>query len=240
MKTPEEIKKGLEMCSGMDNYAYCKKCPYSEDDCDDCDEMAQDAIAYIQQLEERVNKPVDGNTSDGYHTFNELYDHRAKLFSVIVRNYTTRCWKSKLHHDGTMYDGMFIVGIDTPNGQASYHYDVDPYWDMFKCRELERAPEWDGHTPQEAIDRISDLPNVSCLVESLFADLQHLEAAQPKWISVDERLPESESIAVGKYGDMLIGTVYFKGGMEYWCENEHEILYNVTHWMSLPEKPKEG
>ena len=98
---------------------------------------------------------IDGNTSDGYHTFNELYDHRAKLFSVIVRDHSELCWKSKLHHDGTMYDGMFIVGINTPHGQASYHYDIDPYWDLFQCKEMERAPEWDRHTPEEAINRIA-------------------------------------------------------------------------------------
>ena len=62
-----------------------------------------------------------------------------------------------MHHDGTMYNGMFIVGIETPRGQATYHYDIDPYWDMFECPELERAPKWDGHTPQEAIDRIGKL-----------------------------------------------------------------------------------
>ena len=27
---------------------------------------------------------ITGETSDGYHTFNELYHHRAVLFSVIV------------------------------------------------------------------------------------------------------------------------------------------------------------
>lgn len=100
---------------------------------------------------------VTGETSDGYHTFNELYHHRAVLFSVIVNNHKDRAWKSKQHHDGSMYDGMFIVGIDTPEGQATYHYDVDPYWGMFKCRELERAPEWDGHTPDDAITRIATL-----------------------------------------------------------------------------------
>lgn len=99
----------------------------------------------------------DGSTSDGYHTFDELYHHRAILFSVIVRNYSALCWKSKLHHDGTMYDEMFIVGIDTPEGQASYHYNLSPYWDMFDCVELERAPEWDGHTPSQAIERIGKL-----------------------------------------------------------------------------------
>lgn len=100
---------------------------------------------------------INGDTSDGYHTFNELYHHRAVLFSVIVKAFQDKAWKSKKHHDGTMYDGMFIVGIDTPRGQATYHYDIDPYWDMFECRELERAPEWDGHTPEEAIDRIGEL-----------------------------------------------------------------------------------
>ena len=100
---------------------------------------------------------IDGDTSDGYHTFNELYHHRAVLFSVIVKAFPERAWKSRKHHDGTMYDGMFIVGIDTPQGQATYHYDVDPYWEMFACRELDRAPEWDGHTPAEAIARIGAL-----------------------------------------------------------------------------------
>ena len=59
-----------------------------------------------------------------------------------------------------MYDGMFIVGIETPDGQATYHYDIEPYWDMFECKELEYAPEWDGHTPAQAIARIGKLEPV--------------------------------------------------------------------------------
>lgn len=85
--------------------------------------------------------PVTGATSDGYHTFDELYHHRAVLFSVIVATFRGRSWKSLHHHDGTMYDGMFIVGIDTPAGPATYHYDVEPYWDMFPCEVLDRAPD---------------------------------------------------------------------------------------------------
>lgn len=103
------------------------------------------------------SESISGKTSDGYHTFDELYHHRAILFSVIVRDYPELCWKSKKHYTGDMYDGMFIVGINTPDGQASYHYNIDPYWDMFDCKELEYAPEWDGHTPQEAIERIGKL-----------------------------------------------------------------------------------
>lgn len=52
-----------------------------------------------------------------------------------------------------MYDGMFIVGMETEFGQATYHCD-EPYWEMFHVKDIENAPEWDGHTPAMAIDRI--------------------------------------------------------------------------------------
>jgi len=119
-------------------------------------------ITPAQTIAATLGPVITGDTSDGYHTFNELYHHRAMLFSVIVRDHADLAWKSKAHHDGTMYDGMFIVGIETPQGQATYHYDIDPYWDMFECKELDRAPEWDGHTPDQAIERIATLGPKVC------------------------------------------------------------------------------
>ena len=116
--------------------------------------------AIADELNAALGTEINGETSDGYHTFNDLYHHRAVLFSVVVAANSNRAWKSKLHHDGTMYEDMFIVGVDTPQGQATYHYDVEPYWDMFWCKELERAPEWDGHTSDEAIERIGSLRDV--------------------------------------------------------------------------------
>lgn len=103
---------------------------------------------------------INGDTSDGYHTFNELYHHRAVLFAVIVNQFRDLAWKSRQHDDGSMFEGMFIVGINTPKGQATYHYDLNPYWSMFDCKELDRAPKWDGHTPQDAIERIGSLCNL--------------------------------------------------------------------------------
>lgn len=113
----------------------------------------------LQAVVAELTAKVNGDTSDGYHTFNELYHHRAVLFSVICNTYRDRAWKSLQHHDPSqpMYNGMFIVGIETPEGQATYHYDIDPYWDMFDVRVLDRAPEWDGHTPDEAIRRIGTI-----------------------------------------------------------------------------------
>lgn len=127
-------------------------------------EKCFEGLAKIKYAGEKVSNNVIempeggiGNLSDGYHTFNELYHHRAILFSVICNSMPEKAWKSKLHDTGDMFDGMFIVGIETPEGQATYHYDIVPYWDMFKVKELEKAPKWDGHTPQDAIERISKL-----------------------------------------------------------------------------------
>ena len=52
MKSPDEIKKGLDCCSEDG----CKKCPYWED-CSMADgfsELAGDALALIQQLESKL------------------------------------------------------------------------------------------------------------------------------------------------------------------------------------------
>lgn len=86
--------------------------------------------------------------SDGYHTFEELYYHRAILFSVICKQNKGIAWKSKLHDDGTMFDDYFIVGVTTKEGDYTYHYHLD-YWSLFNVKELEKAPKWDGHKPKD-------------------------------------------------------------------------------------------
>ena len=96
-----------------------------------------------------------GSLSDGYHTFDELYRHRGILFAMICADHPDIAWKSIKHHDGTMFPGMFICCIDTPYGQASYHMDLDPFWNLIQVRELDAAPEWDGHTPDMALNRIA-------------------------------------------------------------------------------------
>lgn len=93
--------------------------------------------------------------SDGSHTFEELYHHRMILFSVICNTYKDKAWKSWKHKDDTMYDDYFIVGITTDMGDYSYHYHKDN-WDKFMVDELENAPEWDGHVPDD-IDRLFSL-----------------------------------------------------------------------------------
>lgn len=115
-------------------------------------------IEELQKIADEVRQKHGslGDLSDGYHTYNELYHHRALLFAAICNNHANIAWKSLQHHDPSepMYDGMFIVGVETPFGQATYHYDIDPYWDLFKVPELKRAHVQDGHTPEQAVERI--------------------------------------------------------------------------------------
>lgn len=95
-----------------------------------------------------------GKVSDGDHTFDELYDHRCTLFAALCNTHPEMAWKSLHHDDGSMFDNYFICGMNTPYGQATYHYHISK-WNLFHVQELTNAPKYDGHTPEEALERIS-------------------------------------------------------------------------------------
>ncbi len=106
---------------------------------------------------EKQGEPEDkGEISDGYHTFNELYSYRmlynAAFFNLLPKQLVH---KSKRHHDGEecFGGGWFIVMANLPTGQISNHYELKD-WDLFQIPEKEIADEWDGHTPQEAAERL--------------------------------------------------------------------------------------
>ena len=89
---------------------------------------------------------IDENTSDGYHTFRQLYYQRMMLFAVLVKEHKEHSWKTRRHEDGKpcFGGGWFLVTIDTPNGPYGYHYE-DEYWDLFDCEEITKAKHWDGY-----------------------------------------------------------------------------------------------
>lgn len=102
-------------------------------------------------------KVLAESVSDGYHTFDELYDHRRELsraLLILLDEFEVEVWKSKLHSDGTMFEGYFVVGCYTPAGQISYHYDLK-YWDHFDLPVFDNAPEYDGHTAQDVVNRLA-------------------------------------------------------------------------------------
>lgn len=114
-----------------------------------------------------------GKISDGYHTFDELYDHRITLFIAVCRLWHFHCaptvfktvdgqvrnaWRSKLHSDGSSYDGWFVLGLMKSKGdQITYHLPLLRWDETDFAETLDTAPEFDGHTAADVLQRLKDL-----------------------------------------------------------------------------------
>jgi hypothetical protein len=61
--------------------------------------------------------------------------------------------------------------------------------------------------------------------------------AEPKWISVEERLPEEKQSVLVHYVDGWMPIAFLLDGKWYQSGGETSWL-SVTHWMPLPEPPK--
>lgn len=95
--------------------------------------------------------------ADGCHTFEQLYRQQIYLAAALFNSHPDICWKSRYHEDGLkpFGGGWFIVGIDTPAGQYTYHYE-NKYWNLFDVPVLKKSPKWDGHTG-ENVDRLMSI-----------------------------------------------------------------------------------
>jgi hypothetical protein len=71
--------------------------------------------------------------------------------------------------------------------------------------------------------------------------IEHLEAQQPKWVSVKERLPEEPGeVLITLYGRAATAWYYRDGKFETRSSRVWDAGLSVTHWMPLPEPPKEA
>ena len=122
-----------------------------------------DDVVMVDRIKDILNNLQDiadsGELSDGYHSFNELYEFR-KLYNAAFFNNlpsSIKVHKSKKHSDGEFCfgGGWFIVMAELPTGQISNHYELKD-WDLFKCQEQEIADVWDEHTPEDVNKRLEN------------------------------------------------------------------------------------
>lgn len=132
----------------------------------------------------KENKLDTNKISDGYHTFEELYEFRkvynAALFNEwaanektytsydeegdreMLRTYNSPKYyvhKSWRHFDGELCfgGGWFVVVAVLPTGQITNHYEAKD-WDLFNIPAYDKALyEFDGHTSSDVIERIKNI-----------------------------------------------------------------------------------
>lgn len=122
--------------------------------------MLEGSLEHVNLQVKDLPSDLRGEISDGYHTFNELYEFRKAYNAVLFNEWADRgrygVHKSWKHHDGELCfgGGWFIVVAILPTGQISNHYEAKD-WDLFRCEEAEKALfEFDGHTPQDVLTRL--------------------------------------------------------------------------------------
>ena len=120
-------------------------------------------------------------------------------------------------------------------------------WDGYKCC---LKGECSAQTRLQAADAIEDL---SAAVEGYESstnmvlvekDGETVIEFQPKWIPVTERLPEIHTmvLVMDKAHDMAVGSLEKLWDGEVWVcpfDDVEDEQCLVTHWMPLPEPPKE-
>lgn len=116
----------------------------------------------------------ENELSDGWHTFNDLYEFRKLYNAVLFNEWAKRgdgdgnplydVHKSIRHEDGELCfgGGWFIVVAILPTGQISNHYKMRD-WDLFQIPSVEKALHpFDGHTPKDVMSRLLALTQQPC------------------------------------------------------------------------------
>lgn len=114
----------------------------------------------IKWGKENVADFEENEISDGYHTFNELYEFRkqynAALFNEWGKKGKYNVHKSIRHYDGELCFGgnWFIVVALLPSGQITNHYKMTD-WDLFNIPQVDKSLyQFDGHTPKDVLERL--------------------------------------------------------------------------------------
>ena len=110
--------------------------------------------------------------------------------------------------------------------------------EQFRCRECEyeQVMGCRAKLNAEAADAIEELQADKAELNGTVTNLleQIKDLSKPRWIPVAERMPErfKSVLTIDKYG--VITFNWIRGDGENWSNG-----YYITHWIPLPQPPKE-
>lgn len=102
------------------------------------------------------------------------------------------------------------------------------------CRECPYRPEIDScsRMARDALSYIRQLEN----------QIADLGKKVPRWISVKERLPKDGQKVIAAFrdgGDVIVDQARYSNGEFDFANWAYVWDENITHWMPMPEPPKE-
>ena len=98
----------------------------------------------------KVFKIINNDISDGYHTFDELYEHRCLLFV----NLALTCSRKAVYKFDPEYGDWLCLYLETDNGQISYHIPSKFLYLIEGKIRRDDSYKWDGHTSEDVISRL--------------------------------------------------------------------------------------
>lgn len=173
-----------------------------------------------------------GEVSDGYHTFNELYEHRCALFLALMASNPELSWISEKHHDGSEWEGWFIAGMRLPTGDVTYHLPIR-MWSL-ACDTgadvLAFGREWDGHTAADVVFRFLFWVQNSAKNQKTPNSIPH-EAAQ-------KTAPEVPSVTATAEGDHPVSAEHtaWLAWAEAHAKQHSRAMRECPHSMTVDER----
>lgn len=130
----------------------------------------------------------------------------------------------------------------TPGGQTG-DCEKCPYWKTEQLTAEQKEKLGVDTWKSCDIDKVGT--DAADLIERLTAENAALREKVPQWISVEERLPEAWKNEDGVLVNYMIYTPEFGADIgNYHAKDKRwlcmAIPCTVTHWMPLPDAPKEG
>jgi hypothetical protein len=116
-----------------------------------------------------------------------------------------------------------------------------PYYPVSCDRELVRdAREYIRQLEAENERLLNSYDAALCETSDMHSICKDMEVKAPRWISVEEMMPEHDVfVLVGYKRYDLVFEGCFDEEEKQWYDREYSYIAPPSHWMPLPESPKE-